>query len=65
MRPRTAPRAENSGLGCPRGAGDGELSADLRKEGTAFDLPIALVVLGPTARPIWEADDCLVVGELG
>ncbi len=39
--------------------------ADVRKEGPAYDLPIALGVLAAT-RQVWtELDDALVVGELG
>jgi magnesium chelatase family protein len=40
--------------------------ADVRKEGTAFDLPIALGILIATGQLRADAvDDCLFVGELG
>jgi magnesium chelatase family protein len=40
--------------------------ADVRKEGTAFDLPIALGVLtGTGALPAESIERCVVVGELG
>ncbi len=39
--------------------------AEQRKSGTAFDLPIALAILGATAQiPTEGLDGCLVVGEL-
>lgn len=40
--------------------------ADLRKRGSAFDLPIALAILGGTGTlPLAGLDDVLVLGELG
>lgn len=39
--------------------------ADLRKEGPAFDLPIALAMVAASRNRPFEADDCCVVGELG
>ncbi len=61
----------NSGLDFP----DAKLTinlapADIRKDGTAFDLPMALGVLVargwlPQRGPVGEIDDFLVVGELG
>ncbi|GAB4047728.1 YifB family Mg chelatase-like AAA ATPase [Catellatospora paridis] len=40
--------------------------ADLRKRGSAFDLPIALSILGGTGTlPLAGLDDVLVLGELG
>ncbi|WP_155372112.1 YifB family Mg chelatase-like AAA ATPase [Catellatospora vulcania] len=40
--------------------------ADLRKRGSAFDLPIALAVLGGTGTlPLAGLDDVVVLGELG
>ena len=64
-RVRTA--LKNSGFRLPARKVTVNLSpADLRKEGTAFDLPIALAVLGAYGMTdMREADDCLVVGELG
>ena len=64
-RVRTA--LKNSGFRLPARKVTVNLSpADLRKEGTAFDLPIALAVLGAYGMTdMREADGCLVVGELG
>jgi magnesium chelatase family protein len=39
--------------------------ADVRKEGPAYDLPIALGILAATRQLPAELDDALVVGELG
>ena len=39
--------------------------ADLRKEGPAFDLPIALGIMAATRQVMAEMDDALVIGELG
>jgi len=39
--------------------------ADLRKEGPAYDLPIALGILAATHQVLAKLDDILVVGELG
>lgn len=39
--------------------------ADVRKEGPAYDLPIALGVMVATRQVLAEMDDALVVGELG
>ena len=39
--------------------------ADLRKEGPAYDLPIALGIMAATRQVLAELDDALVVGELG
>lgn len=38
--------------------------ADLRKEGPAYDLPIAIGILAATRQTIGELDDTLIVGEL-
>ncbi len=39
--------------------------ADVRKEGPAFDLPIAIGILAATAQIPWnEIDDCVFLGEL-
>ncbi len=38
--------------------------ADLRKEGPAYDLPIALGIMAATRQVLAELDDALVVGEL-
>jgi len=38
--------------------------ADLRKEGPAYDLPIALGIMAATRQVLAEMDDALVVGEL-
>ncbi len=64
-RVRTA--LKNSGFRLPARKVTVNLSpADLRKEGTAFDLPIALAVLGAYGMANVEAmTDSLVVGELG
>ena len=39
--------------------------ADLRKEGPAYDLPIALGIMAATRQVPAELDDALIVGELG
>jgi magnesium chelatase family protein len=39
--------------------------ADLRKEGPAYDLPIAVGLLAATRQVACEADDALFLGELG
>ncbi len=39
--------------------------ADLRKEGPAYDLPIALGIMAATRQVLAELDDALIVGELG
>ena len=39
--------------------------ADLRKDGPAYDLPIALGIMAATRQLLAEMDDALVVGELG
>jgi magnesium chelatase family protein len=39
--------------------------ADVRKEGPAYDLPIALGVMTATRQVLTEIEDALVVGELG
>ncbi|MCA9825841.1 MAG: magnesium chelatase, partial [Dehalococcoidia bacterium] len=38
--------------------------ADLRKEGPAFDLPIAVAMLGASGQIVTDLSDCVVVGEL-
>ena len=39
--------------------------ADIRKEGTVYDLPIALGILAARGSiPLHSADDCIVIGEL-
>lgn len=64
-RVRTA--LKNSGFRLPARKVTLNLSpADLRKEGTAFDLPIALAVLGAYGlADVGRVGDSLVVGELG
>ena len=63
-RVRCAIRA--SGLSVPRDAVTVNLSpSDMRKSGTAFDLPIALAILAASGQiPTEGLDRCLVVGEL-
>ena len=39
--------------------------ADLRKEGPAYDLPIALGIMAATRQVLADLDDALIVGELG
>lgn len=39
--------------------------ADLKKEGPAFDLPIALAMVAASRTKPFNADHCCVVGELG
>ena len=39
--------------------------ADLRKEGPAYDLPIAIGIMAATRQVLAELDDALIVGELG
>lgn len=39
--------------------------ADLRKEGPAYDLPIALGIIAATRQILTELEDALIVGELG
>ncbi len=38
--------------------------ADLRKEGPAFDLPIAVAMLAASGQVVADLSDCVVVGEL-
>lgn len=58
---------KNSGLPVPRGAVTVNLApADVRKEGSAYDLPMALGLLATTAEiPQDVLDEVVVVGELG
>ncbi len=58
---------KNSGLPVPRGAVTVNLApADVRKEGTAYDLPMALGLLATVAEiPQGVLDEVVVVGELG
>lgn len=39
--------------------------ADLRKEGPAYDLPIALGVMAASRQLLADLEDALIVGELG
>ncbi len=39
--------------------------ADLKKEGTQFDLPIAIAILAGTGQLNCKMDDCMFIGELG
>jgi magnesium chelatase family protein len=58
---------KNSGLPVPRGAVTVNLApADVRKEGAAFDLPIALGLLAATGGPVEpsDLDDLFILGEL-
>ncbi|MEM6783859.1 MAG: YifB family Mg chelatase-like AAA ATPase [Bacteroidota bacterium] len=58
---------KNSGLPVPRGAVTVNLApADVRKEGSAFDLPIALGLIAATTEQIPQStlDDLFVCGEL-
>ncbi|MCS6790138.1 MAG: YifB family Mg chelatase-like AAA ATPase [Bacteroidia bacterium] len=65
-RERVEAAIKNSGFSFPRGKIVINLSpADLRKEGTAYDLPIAIGILaasGQIERQSW--DDTLIMGEL-
>ncbi len=65
MRVRCALRA--SGFKLPRQNVTVNLApGELRKSGTAFDLPIAVAILAATDQiPVRGLDGCLVVGELG
>ena len=59
---------KNSGLPVPRGAVTVNLApADVRKEGSAYDLPMALGLLAATTDGIAQdvLDEVVVVGELG
>ena len=63
-RVRTALR--NSGIRLPSKRITVNFSpADLKKEGTAFDLPIAAAILGGIRAISQETDDCIFMGELG
>jgi magnesium chelatase family protein len=54
----------NSGFGYPNKSVTINLApADLRKEGSGFDLPMAIGILGAMGA-IGRADDCLLAGEL-
>ena len=65
-RDRVMPALRNSGFFCPSGRVTVNLApADLRKEGAAFDLPIALSILAATGQiPEKALDGMLVFGEL-
>ncbi len=39
--------------------------ADLKKEGTQFDLPIAISIMAGTGQLSGEFEDCMFIGELG
>lgn len=66
-RERVASAVRNSGFGFPSGRVTVNLApADIRKEGPAFDLPIALAVLAATEQIVGEDMGRLVAaGELG
>ena len=56
---------KNSGFDYPRGRITVNLApADLRKEGPAYDLPIAIALLMASGQVPPEMDDCLAIGEL-
>jgi len=56
---------ENSGLKFPRFKVTVNLApADLKKEGTAFDLPIALAILGTTKQLTGDFSNSIFIGEL-
>ena len=66
-RERVRSALHNSGEGFPTGRVTVNLSpADRRKEGTAFDLPIAVALLCACNRLLPDAfEDTLIIGELG
>ena len=56
---------ENSGFDFPRPKVTVNLApADIKKEGPAYDLPIAISILKTTGQLKENVDDCLFVGEL-
>lgn len=56
---------ESAGLEFPRKRIVVNLApADVRKEGTTFDLPVALAILAADGHPMPDWNECLVVGEL-
>ena len=64
-RERVQAAIRNSGLEVPRKRFTINLApADLRKEGPAYDLPIAVGILMATGQVYSTADDSLFVGEL-
>lgn len=66
-RDRVAAALKNSGYGLPRGAITVNLApADVRKEGSAFDLPLALGLMVAGGLPVEQErlDELVVVGEL-
>lgn len=65
-RERVFAALKNSGFQTPFGHTTVNLSpADLRKEGTAFDLPIAIaIILASKQARILQAEDTLLLGEL-
>lgn len=64
-RDRVFSALKNSGYMCPSGRVTINLSpADLRKEGAAFDLPIALSLLAATGQIACDFSDTLLMGEL-
>jgi magnesium chelatase family protein len=65
-RERVQSAIKNSGFSFPRGRITVNLApASVRKEGPAYDLPIALGILAASGQvPLHSLDDCLVIGEL-
>jgi len=65
-RERVETAIRNSGFSFPRGKIIINLApADLRKEGTAYDLPIAIGILAASGQIERESfEDCLIMGEL-
>ena len=65
-RERVCAAIKNSSYGLPNRRYTVNLApADIRKEGSAFDLPIALGILHATGQiPMGDLEDALVVGEL-
>ncbi|HOQ62811.1 MAG TPA: ATP-binding protein, partial [Clostridia bacterium] len=65
-RDRVGAALKNSGFTMPVGRTVVNLSpADLRKEGTAFDLPIAIaIILASRQMQAPPLDDCVLIGEL-
>ena len=66
-RDRVMAALKNSGYAMPLGHTTVNLSpADLRKEGTAFDLPIAMAIIIASRQVLTDSlDDVLLIGELG
>lgn len=62
---RVRAAVKNSGFEYPRGRITVNLApADLRKEGPAYDLPIAIALLMASGQVPMDTEDCLAIGEL-